>query len=141
MIYYFSEKQEQEMIKTEMRQRVIELVEQLPQEMLSEAIELIESLSIKSKLNQSLYSREEKSLIETIQYRLSLEEQKHVDYLREQNEQGLLTQEEHIELIKYIEKVEELDVARTEALIKLAKLYNVSLDILIKEFSSIQENN
>ena len=120
----------------EMRQRVIQLVDCLPQESLPEAIAFLESLSTKANPSavNVLSNSEELKLIKIIQYRLSVREQEHFDDLRERNEWGELTEAEHCKLIEYIEQIEDRDVERTEALMKLAKLRNVSLDSLLKEF-------
>jgi hypothetical protein len=124
-------------MKIEMRQRVMDLVDQLPQEMLPEAIEFIQSLSIKAKGNQLFSSPDEQELISIIQTRLALNEQQRFDYLRERQEQDELTDADYLELIKYIEKIEDQDVRRTSALIKLSQLSNISLDSLIKQFPSL----
>lgn len=122
---------------TEMRQRVIQLVDRLPPESLPEAIALLESLSIKAHpISQNTEATaEELTLIATIQRCLSPEDQKRFDELREQNEWGTLTETEHRELIQYIEEIEDRDVERTEALMKLARLRHVSLESLLKEFN------
>ncbi len=124
-------------MKIEMRQRVIDLVDQLPQEMLPEAIEFIQSLSIKAKGNQLFSSTEEQELISIIQTRLPLNEQQRFDYLRERQEQDELTDADYLELIRYIEKIEDQNVRRTSALIQLSQLSNISLDSLIKQFPSL----
>ena len=122
---------------TPMRQRVIQLIDRLPPESLPEAIAFLESLSIKAQpvSKNAELTAEELALIAIIQRRLSPQEQQRFDELREQNEWGTLTETEHRELIEYIEKIEDRDVERTEALMKLAQLRNVSLDSLLNEFS------
>jgi hypothetical protein len=71
--------------------------------------------------------------LQIIQHRLSPEEQDRLAYLRQQNEIGVITDTEHQELLIYIERVEQQDAERAEALIKLAQLRKVDLKVLIKE--------
>jgi hypothetical protein len=54
--------------------------------------------------------------------------------LRQQNEFGDITDTEHRELLMYVERVEQQDVQRAEALIQLAQLRKVDLKMLINEF-------
>ncbi|MEC4804919.1 MAG: hypothetical protein SAJ12_23310 [Jaaginema sp. PMC 1079.18] len=120
-----------------MRQKALELLDRLPEASLPEAIALLESLSPQTHLtpNKSEITAEETSLIHKIEQRLPPQQQKRFEELREQNEWGELTVAEHRELIEYIETVEAQTVERTEALIQLAKLRNVSLENLLKTFS------
>lgn len=125
-------------IPTEIRERAIELVENLPQEMLNEAIDFLESLSKKAEhiKEEDELNAEEYSLIQIIQRRLSIEEQKRLDYLREQNEWSELTEAEYQELLAYEDSLENQKVERLEALMKLAKLRQVDLATLNSQFKS-----
>lgn len=125
-------------IPTEIRERAIELVENLPQEMLNEAIDFLESLSKKAeqiKRGNEL-NTEEYTLIKIIQRRLSIEEQKRLDYLRKQNEWSELTEAEYQELLVYEDLLENQNVERFEALMKLAKIRQVDLETLNSQFKS-----
>jgi hypothetical protein len=125
-------------IPTEIRERAIELVENLPQEMLNEAIDFLESLSKKAeqiKRGNEL-NTEEYTLIKIIQRRLSIEEQKRLDYLRKQNEWSELTEAEYQELLVYEDLLENQNVERLEALMKLAKIRQVDLETLNSQFKS-----
>jgi hypothetical protein len=51
-----------------------------------------------------------------------------------------ITDAEHQELLVYIDRVEQQDVERAEALIKLAQLRQVDLKILIQEFLPTHSN-
>lgn len=121
---------------TEIRERAIALLEQLPGESLVRAVEFLEALSHEAlQVSKPLkFSSNEAALLEVIQIRLSPEEQDRLAYLRLQNETGEITETEHKELLTYIERVEQLDAERAEALIQLAQLRNVDLKILINEF-------
>lgn len=123
---------------TEVRQRVIELVDQLPTEMLVEAIDFLEFLSFKTNRRAKVAESkpEEKALLQIIQRRLPPEEQTRLDHLRQKNEMGELTEVEQSELLAYVERVECEDAERAEALIQLAKIRNVDLATLIDEFTS-----
>jgi hypothetical protein len=120
----------------EIRTRALALVEQLPEESLVKAVEFLESLSHEA-LDRSQITTpqvEEAALIEVIQRRLSVEQQKRLTYLRQQNEIGEITDTEHQELLIYVERVEQQDVERTQALIQLAQLRSCDLKVLINEF-------
>ncbi|MBW4671732.1 MAG: hypothetical protein KME60_30995 [Cyanomargarita calcarea GSE-NOS-MK-12-04C] len=122
-------------ISTEIRKRAIALLEQLPGESLVRAIEFLEALS--HEVQVSVISNPETSeaaMLEIIQRRLSPEEQERLAYLRQQNEAGVIIDTEHQELLIFVERVEQQDAERAEALIKLAQLRQVDLKVLIKEF-------
>jgi hypothetical protein len=125
-------------IPTEIRQRAIELVEKLPQEMLSEAIDFLESLSKKAEplKEEEELTAEESTLMQIIQRRLSPEEQNRLDYLREQNEWSELTEAEYQKLLAYEDLLENQNVERIEALMKLAKIRQVDLESLNSQFKS-----
>lgn len=119
----------------DIRQRAIELIDKLPKEMLTEAVTLLESLSLKANQlgDETALGSEEYALLEIIQRYLSLEEQTRLDYLREQNEWEQITEAEHTELLAYEERLEKMNVERVEALIKLAKIRKTDLTTLISE--------
>lgn len=73
-------------------------------------------------------------MLQIIQQCLSPKEQDRLAYLRQQNEIGVITDTEHQELLMYVERIEQQDAERAEALIKLAQLRKVDLQVLIKEF-------
>jgi hypothetical protein len=122
---------------TEIKKRAISLVEQLSQEMLEEAVQLLEALSLKSDRPKPKYSpnSEENDLLRIVQRQLPQEEQVRINYLRQKNENGEITDAEHRELLKSIEKVEYQDAERAAALIKLAEIRNVDLATVIEEFT------
>ncbi|GAA6622318.1 hypothetical protein [Scytonema sp. NUACC26] len=129
-------------VPTEIRQRAIALLEQLPGESLVKAVEFLETLSHEalqvSKSPKS--SPDEVALLQIIQRRLSSEEQDRLAYLRQRNEMGAITDTEYKELLTYIERVEQQDAKRAEALIKLAQLRQVNLQVLINEFLPTHSN-
>jgi hypothetical protein len=129
-------------VATEFRQRAIELLENLPGESLVKAVEFLESLAHTALQASTAPDREvsEAALLEIIQRRLSPEEQTRLAYLRQQNETGLITDTEHQELLVYIDRVEQQDGDRAEALIKLAQLRQVDLKVLVAEFLPIHSN-
>ena len=121
---------------TEIRQRAMTLLEQLPGESLVKAVEFLESLSHEFlQLSEtSKTPNSETALLQIIQRRLSPEEQHRLSYLRQQNENEEITETEYQELLKYINRIEQQDAERAEALIKLAQLRQVDLKVLINEF-------
>jgi hypothetical protein len=121
---------------TEIRQRAMTLLEQLPGESLIKAVEFLESLSHEFlQLSEtSKTPNSETALLQIIQRRLSPEEQHRLSYLRQQNENEEITETEYQELLKYINRIEQQDAERAEALIQLAQLRQVDLKVLIDEF-------
>ena len=105
--------------------------------MLEEAVKLLESLSLKSDRQQQISSSnsEEDDLLRIVQRQLPQVEQARIDSLRQKNEHGAITEAEHRELLKYIEKVESQDAERAEALIQLAEIRNVDLGTVLEEFT------
>jgi hypothetical protein len=65
---------------------------------------------------------------------LYAEQQDRLNYLRQQNEIGDITEIEHQELFIYVELIEKQDAERAEALIQLAQIRGVDLQVLIHEF-------
>ncbi|MEW5860031.1 MAG: hypothetical protein AB1861_22025 [Cyanobacteriota bacterium] len=130
-------------IPTETRQRAIDLVDKLPQELLDEAVNFLESLSMKAnQVREPASSKsEETALLEIIHRRLPAEDRTRLDYLRQKNETSKLTDAEHREILAYVEQVENQDVERAEALIKLAKIRKVDLSTLISEVTSEDKIN
>jgi hypothetical protein len=123
-------------ISTEIHQKALSLLEKLPQQSLSKAVEYLETLSQnveQETISQGTVSNENQ-LIKIIQFRLSPEKQKHLNYLRQQNETGKITEQEHQELLNYVDQIEQQDAQRAEALIQLAQLRQVDLKIIIDEF-------
>jgi hypothetical protein len=129
-------------VPTEIRKRAIALLEQLPGESLVKAVEFLEALSHEALQVSETPNPEisEAALLQIIQHRLSPEEQERLAYLRQQNEIGVITDTEHQELLMYVERVEQEDAERAEALIKLAQLRKVDLKVLINEFLPAHSN-
>jgi hypothetical protein len=123
-------------ISTEIRQKALSLLEQLPQQSLNKAVEYLEILSQNAQqetINLTSLSNETQ-LIKIIQFHLSSDEQKRLEYLRQQHETGKISNLEHQELLNYVDQIEQKDAKRAEALIQLAQLRQVDLKIIIDEF-------
>ncbi|MDB9495089.1 hypothetical protein PN477_10705 [Spirulina subsalsa CS-330] len=81
-------------------------------------------------------------MIKTVNRRFSRPEQARIDELRGKNERGELTEIEHQELLVYVERAEEMDVIRLEAMMKLAELRAVTLENIMVEFpANLDQNN
>jgi hypothetical protein len=123
-------------ISTEIRQKALSLLEQLPQQSLNKAVEYLETLAQNAQqetINLTSLSNENQ-LIKIIQFHLSADKQKRLDYLCQQNETGKITEQEHQELLNYVDQIEQEDAKRAEALIQLAQFRQVDLKIIIDEF-------
>lgn len=118
---------------TEIRQRAIALVEKLPAETLTKAIDFLEALCIETSEVSEVTPKEE-VLLQIIQRRLPPDDQTRLAYLRQRNETGEITEAEHQELLAYVDRVEHQDAERAEALIELARLRKVDLKTLLNEF-------
>ncbi len=124
-------------METEIRQRAIELLENLPQERLVEAVELLESLfGNDRKTGEETPSLEERELLEIVQRRLPPEEEARLEELDDRNEWGELSEAEYNELLTAIERVEHQNVQRVAALMELAKIRKVDLVTLMSELKS-----
>ncbi len=113
------------MTYVDIRQRAIELIQQLPPERLSDAVHWLEALN---------GNDEETALVEIIQQRLSPNEQKRFDELRDRSEYGILNAAEQQEFIAYADRLEQQNVARLQAMIKLAEIRNTDLPTLNRQF-------
>ncbi|MUH00959.1 hypothetical protein F7734_55340 [Scytonema sp. UIC 10036] len=129
-------------VPTEIRHRASALLEELPGESLVKAVEFLETLSHEAlQVSKSPKpSPDEAALLQIIQRRLSSKEQDRLAYLRQQNDMGVITDTEHQELLMYVERVEQQDAERAEALIQLAPLRQVDLKVLIKELLPTHSN-
>ena len=109
-------------ISTGNRQKVMQLVEQLPEESLSEVIELLNNLLRQTRQSQPLISSSsEKLLLQVIGRRLLPDDQARLNYLREQNESADITEIEHQELLAFVSRVENEDAERAAAILQLAQ--------------------
>ncbi|MEH1771105.1 hypothetical protein [Nostoc sp.] len=119
---------------TDIRRRAIELIEQLSEERLTAVVQLLEFLSEPSKFAAS--NPIELALVEVIQRCLAPNEQKRLEELRKRSEWGELTDMEYEELITYEDQLEQWRVERLEALMELARLRNMDLLTLNRQFVS-----
>jgi hypothetical protein len=119
---------------SDIRQRAIALLDQLPQNKLAAVVQLLEVLA--EPAPQTPASSEEAPLLAVIQWQLTVPEQSRLDDLRDRCEWGELTDTEHQELLHYEDCLEQHRVERLEALIALAKLRNLDLISLNQQFSS-----
>ncbi|MBE9200515.1 hypothetical protein IQ233_15565 [Nodularia sp. LEGE 06071] len=127
---------------TDIRQRAIALLQQLPRESLVKALEFLESLAYESlPLSETPETpNSEAALLQIIQRCLSLEEQNRFSDLRQQKENGEITETENQELLTYINSVEQQEAERAEALIQLAQIRQVDLNVLMNEFLPTDNN-
>ena len=111
------------------RQRVMQLVEQLPDESLGEVVDLLNNLLRQTRQSQLLISsKPEELLLQVIGRRLLPDDQARLDYLREKNESGDITEVEHQELLDFVSRVENEDAERVAAILQLAQIRKVDED-------------
>ncbi|MCC5637531.1 hypothetical protein LC593_17110 [Nostoc sp. CHAB 5844] len=119
---------------TDIRRRAIELIEQLSPEKLSTVVQLLEFLSESSQ--PAISNPQEIALLQVILRHLAPDKQKRLQELRDRCEWGELTDSEHEELIQYEDQLEQWRVERLQALMELAKLKNIDLLTLNRQFTS-----
>ena len=111
------------------RQKVMRLVEQLPDESLGEVVDLLNNLLRQTRQSQLLISsKPEELLLQVIGRRLLPDDQARLDYLREKNESGDITEVEHQELLDFVSRVENEDAERVAAILQLAQIRKVDED-------------
>ena len=120
-------------LSSNIRQRAKDLVDQLPDSRLQQAITLLESLQPSGAPTQPSLEAEVE-LLAIIQWRLPPEEQTRLDYLRQRSETDALSPAEHQELLVYSDLLEQRDAERAAALIQLAQLRQVPLEQVLTEF-------
>jgi hypothetical protein len=119
---------------TDIRQRAILILETLPSDKLTQAVEWLESLSQSTQIAPASISEQEPSLLQIIHRRLPVAEQQRLDSLRIRLEAETLTEVERQELLVLSDRLEQQDAERAEALFQLAQLRNVNFTDLLAEF-------
>jgi hypothetical protein len=117
-------------------EQVIDLIEDLPSELLPELVHFIEFLRFRSGQQQRAAEAETETeaRLTAIALRcLPPEDQRRLSLLRARKEEGTLTPEEHAELLVYVERVEREDAERALALVELSRLRNIPLSALMSE--------
>ena len=124
-------------VSTENRQKIIQLVEQLPEESLTEVIELLNNLHQRTSQAQPLPStNSEEKLLQIIHRKISQEDQDRLDYLRQLNEDGDdMTAVEYQELLAFVSRIEKEDAERVSAIFQLAQIRKVDPLSLITKFA------
>ena len=118
------------MASTDLRQRVIALLDQLPQTKLVAVVQLLEVLAepiSQSPDAQKPANPEEAQWLAVIQRPLAHFDQARLGDLRQRCEWGQLSEAEHQELLQYEDQLEQDRAERLEALMNLAKLRNLDL--------------
>jgi len=75
----------------------------------------------------------EDQLLQVINRRLPQDDQVRLNYLREQNESGEITEVEHQELLAFVLRVENEDAERAAAIFQLSQIRNVNLSTCLGE--------
>jgi hypothetical protein len=120
---------------TAQTQRAIALIDQLPPDKLNIAVTFLENLTQQTPVGQENPIADEISLRRIIQQRPTID-QARLDDLRDRNEWATLTNEEHQELIRYEEQLEQYGVDRLQAMIQLAQIKNIDLPTLNQQLKS-----
>ncbi len=112
---------------------LISAVEQLPSEELAEIARRVIAIQVRRGV-PLLMSDEEQALLAVISGRLPTEVQRRLDELREKSREETLTPTEQAELLTFVQQVEQRDVIRAEALVRLAKKRGTTVSKLMHTF-------
>jgi len=113
--------------RIEQLQRAIALVEQLPADKFTIALNFLEQLT---------QTPNETSLMQIIQHQPIIDRDR-LKELRDRCEYGHLSPEEHQELMQYEDELERHNVERIEAIMHLAKLKNADFRTLYQQLTPI----
>lgn len=112
---------------------LIAAVDKLPNQALTEFARRVVALQTRRGL-PLLETEEEQTLLQVIEEQhLADFDRKRLAWLREKGRDGNLTAEEHAELLAYVQRVENQDLVRIEALVKLSHKRGMTLDELMKQ--------
>jgi hypothetical protein len=116
------------------REQVIDLIEDLPSESLPELVRFIELLRFRGGQEaKAPVADAEAPLMAIIHRRLPPEDQRRLFALRASKEERPLTPAEHAELLAYVERVEQEDAERAQALLDLSRLRQRPLAALLTD--------
>jgi hypothetical protein len=113
-----------------LRDEIADLPERLAQEALDFVL-FVKERRAEEMMPDAPTEGAEAHLMAIIQRRLPPEDQERLSLLRERNEEGQITPEEHAELLTFVDRVELADAERAEALVELARLRKVPLRMLM----------
>ena len=111
---------------------IIEGMESLDTATLEQFIQQIGNLVARKKTPHYL-SASESALLSAIYTSIPVDLQKRFEALSHKSQSGLLTPEEHAELLQLIDQLEQKHAERLEKLIELAQMRGVSLKTLMQE--------
>jgi hypothetical protein len=94
---------------------------------------LAEALSLRSRTKATTLSAEETKLIKRINRGLPVKLSKRYAHLMSRRKKGILTADEHQELLKLTNQAESRDADQAAALLELAKLRSVPVRTLMKQ--------
>ncbi len=111
---------------------LLKAVEQLPPQELTKFARQVVALQAKQG-GGLLADDEEQVLLSVVEQRLPPDLQARLDTLRAESRHRPLTTSEQTELLQFVQRVEQQDLQRTEALIELAQKRGISLPALLDE--------
>ena len=109
---------------------LIRAVEQLPSEELAEFTRRVIAIQVRRGV-PLLMNDEEQALLVAISGQLPTEAQRRLDELREKSHEETLTPAEQAELLAFVQQVEQRDVIRAEALVRLAEKRSTTVSELM----------
>ncbi len=108
------------------RDRAIALIHTLSPEQITQALAMLQELAGTVDV--------ETEWIEIINRKLSTEEKARLNLLRDWLYDESITEEEHQELLEWVDRIARMDAERTRAMICLAEHRKVDFDAIVREF-------
>ncbi len=111
--------------------KLVERLEQLDEQDLDRLVTQLLAAQARRKI--SSLSRSESTLLSIINQSLGEDERHRFEALKVKRDAGILTPEEHTELIQWTDRLEQQDLARITALAELAQLRNIPVRVLLAQ--------
>jgi len=112
--------------------RLVDAIEQLPPAELGDLVRRVVAIQTRRGL-PLLAEDEEQALLATIEQSLPPVPQRRLDNLRDKNRQGTLSPAEQAELLALVQQVERQDLARAEALVRLAQKRQTTVSSVLRD--------
>jgi hypothetical protein len=112
--------------------RLVDAIEQLPPAELGDLVRRV--IAIQTRRGVPLLAEdEEQALLITATQSLPSGSQSRLDNLRDKSREGILSPAEQAELLAFVQQVERQDLARAEALVRLAQKRQTTVSALLHD--------
>ncbi len=112
--------------------RLVDAIEQLPPQELADLVRRV--IAIQARRGAPLLAEdEEQTLFSVVEQSLPPADQRRLDVLRQKSREGTLSPAEQAELLAFVQRVERQDLARAEALVRLAQKRQTTVSALLRD--------